>query len=84
MPHTTLSSPQASTAGSCTSDPPDAGGVCAIHQPNLFPRLATLAKLFSPDCWIVLDDVQFARRHYQHRTASWTCSNWRHVAGPDT
>ncbi|MCW2882861.1 MAG: hypothetical protein JWQ95_6961, partial [Sphaerisporangium sp.] len=44
----------------------------------------TLAKLFSPDCWIVLDDVQFARRDYQHPTAFWTCSNWRHVAGPDT
>jgi hypothetical protein len=32
-----------------------------IHQPNLFPRLSTLAKLFSADQWIVLDDVQFAR-----------------------
>jgi hypothetical protein len=42
--------------------------VCAIHQPNLFPRLSTLAKLFAADRWIVLDDVQFARRDYQHRT----------------
>ncbi|MEV4011002.1 WbqC family protein [Nonomuraea angiospora] len=42
--------------------------MCAIHQPNLFPRLATLAKLFTADYWIVLDDVQFARRDYQHRT----------------
>jgi hypothetical protein len=41
--------------------------VCAIHQPNLFPRLSTLAKLFSADRWIVLGDVQFARRDYQHR-----------------
>ncbi|MFF3799348.1 WbqC family protein [Streptomyces sp. NPDC002134] len=41
--------------------------MCAIHQPNLFPRLSTLAKLFSADLWIVLDDVQFARRDYQHR-----------------
>ncbi|MER5202272.1 WbqC family protein [Streptomyces sp. NPDC002825] len=39
----------------------------AIHQPNLFPRLSTLAKLFAADCWIVLDDVQFARRDFQHR-----------------
>ncbi|MFD3937940.1 WbqC family protein [Streptomyces sp. NPDC058611] len=39
-----------------------------IHQPNLFPRLATLAKLFAADTWIVLDDVQFTRRDYQHRT----------------
>ncbi|WP_406169058.1 WbqC family protein [Streptomyces canus] len=42
--------------------------MCAIHQPNLFPRLSTLAKLFAADRWIVLDDVQFARRDYQHRT----------------
>ncbi|MEU6404133.1 WbqC family protein [Streptomyces sp. NPDC046985] len=45
-----------------------ASALCAIHQPNLFPRLATLAKLYAADYWIVLDDVQFARRDYQHRT----------------
>ncbi|GAA2701215.1 WbqC family protein [Nonomuraea recticatena] len=39
----------------------------AIHQPNLFPRLTTLAKLWAADCWVVLDNVQFARRDYQHR-----------------
>ncbi|MGC5010117.1 WbqC family protein [Streptosporangium sp. DT93] len=55
-----------STAGSLRPDPPY-GEVCAIHQPNLFPRLVTLAKLFAADYWIVLDDVQFARRDYQHR-----------------
>ncbi|MFD1657253.1 WbqC family protein [Streptomyces caeni] len=41
--------------------------MCAIHQPNLFPRLSTLAKLFAADRWIVLADVQFARRDFQHR-----------------
>lgn len=41
---------------------------CAIHQPNLFPRLSTLAKLFAADIWIALDDVQFNRRDYQHRS----------------
>ena len=41
--------------------------LCAIHQPNFFPRLSTLAKLYTADIWIVLDDVQFARRDYQHR-----------------
>jgi hypothetical protein len=41
--------------------------LCAIHQPNLFPRLSTLAKLFAADYWIVLDNVQFTRRDYQHR-----------------
>jgi hypothetical protein len=40
---------------------------CAIHQPNLFPRLSTLAKLYTADVWIVLDDVQFNHRDYQHR-----------------
>ena len=61
----------ASTADSSTADTRRlgaSGGVCAIHQPNLFPRLSTLAKLFAADRWIVLDDVQFARRDYQHRT----------------
>ena len=43
-------------------------GSVAIHQPNLFPRLSTLAKLYAADCVIVLDDVQFTRRDYQHRT----------------
>lgn len=43
------------------------GLVCAIHQPNLAPRLSTLAKLHAADVWIVLDDVQFNARDYQHR-----------------
>ncbi|MCQ4081956.1 WbqC family protein [Streptomyces sp. RB6PN25] len=68
MPRTNLSSTTASPAASSTPDLPPAGGLCAIHQPNLFPRLTTLAKLFAADYWIVLDDVQFARRDYQHRT----------------
>jgi hypothetical protein len=41
---------------------------CAIHQPNLFPRWRTLAKILAADTWVVLDDVQFCRRDYQHRT----------------
>ncbi|MED7928454.1 WbqC family protein [Nonomuraea sp. LP-02] len=56
-----------STADFCRPDLPY-GEVCAIHQPNLFPRLSTLAKLYAADYWIVLDDVQFTRRDYQHRT----------------
>ncbi|MFF2506349.1 WbqC family protein [Streptomyces sp. NPDC058067] len=56
-------------ASPATSSPelPAPGGLCAVHQPNLFPRLTTLAKLFAADYWIVLDDVQFTRRDYQHR-----------------
>ncbi|MGW0859994.1 WbqC family protein [Streptomyces sp. NPDC002690] len=46
---------------------PEPGGLCAIHQPNLFPGLTTLAELFAADYWIVLDDVRFTRRDYQHR-----------------
>ncbi|MFG2483354.1 WbqC family protein [Streptomyces virginiae] len=67
MPHT---SPLSATASPAASSAPDrsSGGLCAIHQPNLFPRLTTLAKLFAADTWIVLDDVQFTRRDYQHRT----------------
>jgi hypothetical protein len=44
-----------------------AGLLCAIHQPNFLPRLSTLAKLYAADTWIILDDVQFTRRDYQHR-----------------
>jgi WbqC-like protein family len=44
-----------------------AGLLCAIHQPNFLPRLSTLAKLYTADIWIILDDVQFTRRDYQHR-----------------
>lgn len=43
------------------------GTWCAIHQPNLFPRLSTLAKLHAADIWVVLDDVQFTRGVYQQR-----------------
>lgn len=67
MPLTDLSLPQASTVVSSNLELPPSGGLCAIHQPNLFPRLTTLAKLFVADYWIVLDDVRFARRDYQHR-----------------
>lgn len=66
MQHTNPSSATASPAAS-SPELPAPGGLCAIHQPNLFPRLTTLAKLFAADYWIVLDDVQFARRDYQHR-----------------
>lgn len=40
----------------------------AIHQPNFLPRLSTLAKIYQADVWVVLNDVQFTRRDYQHRT----------------
>ncbi|WP_175409046.1 WbqC family protein [Streptomyces sp. TRM64462] len=65
----TRTSPSSATASPAASSPDrPAGGLCAIHQPNLFPRLTTLAKLFAADTWIVLDDVQFTRRDYQHRS----------------
>ncbi|WP_436849202.1 WbqC family protein [Streptomyces atriruber] len=67
MPRTNPSSATASPAASSLPEPAAPGGLCAIHQPNLWPRLTTLAKLFAADHWIVLDDVQFARRDYQHR-----------------
>ena len=66
MPPTNPSSTTASPAASSPELPPP-GALCAIHQPNLFSRLTTLAKLFAADYWIVLNDVQFNRRDYQHR-----------------
>ncbi len=38
-----------------------------IHQPNLFPRHKVIQKLAAADIWIVLDDVQFAKREWQNR-----------------
>lgn len=68
MPPTNPSSATASPAASSRDLGSAAtGGLCSIHQPNVFPRLTTLAKLFAADYWIVLDDVQFTRRDYQHR-----------------
>lgn len=58
---------------------------CAVHQPNLLPRLSTLAKLFAADVWVVLDDVQFARRDFQHRTrlaALGDAEHWRWLSLP--
>lgn len=66
MPPTSSSSAAVSPAAS-SHDLPVPGGLCAVHQPNLFPRLSTLAKLFAADYWVVLSDVQFTRRDYQHR-----------------
>ena len=76
----TVSAPVATTAGSC---PRDVGRLrtvraCAIHQPNLLPRLSTLAKLYVSDIWVVLDDVQFARRDYQHRARLAALDDPRH------
>ncbi|SCE56287.1 WbqC-like protein family protein [Streptomyces sp. OspMP-M43] len=62
-PSSTPTSPAASSLPELSSP----SSLCAIHQPNFMPRLTTLAKLFASDHWIVLDDVQFARRDYQHR-----------------
>lgn len=68
----TVSARAATTAGSCLLDrralaAPRPMRSCAIHQPNLLPRLSTLAKLYAAHVWVVLDDVQFARQDYQHR-----------------
>ncbi|MEU6878475.1 WbqC family protein [Streptomyces sp. NPDC046712] len=74
VPRTKSSSAPASPAGSSAGEAAS-GGLVAIHQPNLFPRLSTLAKIFAADCWIVLDDVQFARRDFQHRARLGSMSN---------
>ncbi|MFD7447940.1 WbqC family protein [Kitasatospora sp. NPDC059827] len=68
MPLTTGFAAPASTHDSSSPNfLPPLGRTSAVHQPNLFPRLSTLAKVFAADVWVVLDDVQFARRDYQHR-----------------
>lgn len=59
--------PADTTAGYFPHDRAVSVRSCAIHQPNLLPRLSTLAKLYASDVWVILDDVQFVRRDYQHR-----------------
>ncbi len=40
----------------------------AIHQPHYFPWLGLLHKIAQSDVFIVLDNVQFNRQDYQHRS----------------
>ena len=67
MLRSNASSSPATTASRPRPEPGPSVTAVAIHQPNLFPRLSTLAKLYAADVRIVLDDVQFTRRDYQHR-----------------
>jgi hypothetical protein len=48
-----------------------AGGVTlrvAVHQPHYFPWLGLVHKIAVADEIVLLDDVQFTRRNFQHRT----------------
>lgn len=40
----------------------------AIHQPNFLPHTGFFKKLFLSDKFVILDDVQFARRSFTQRT----------------
>ena len=40
----------------------------AIHQPHFLPWLGYLDRMKQVDLFIILDHVQFERRHYQNRT----------------
>ncbi|WP_230421597.1 WbqC family protein [Catenulispora pinistramenti] len=85
MPHSNVSSSPATTASCPSPDPRPSSAAVAIHQPNLFPRLSTLAKLYAADVRIVLDDVQFTRRDYQHRArlgqlGDPACTQWLSLA----
>jgi hypothetical protein len=40
----------------------------AVHQPHYFPWLGLVEKIALADEFILLDDVQFTRRNFQHRT----------------
>lgn len=41
--------------------------IASIHQPNLFPRLKVLQKIYHSDVYICYDDVQFVRNDWQNR-----------------
>jgi hypothetical protein len=40
----------------------------AIHQPNYFPWIGYIDKLLRSDKFVILDNVQYAKRDYQNRT----------------
>lgn len=42
--------------------------IVAIHQPCYWPWLGLIQKMLVADIFILLDDVQFNRRAFQHRT----------------
>lgn len=41
--------------------------ICAIHQPQFLPYLGFFHKVARCDVYVVLDDVQFLERGFQHR-----------------
>lgn len=43
------------------------GNIVAIHQPNLFPRLKVLQKIYHSTEYICYDDVQYVRNDWQNR-----------------
>jgi hypothetical protein len=51
-----------------TEDAADTVMRVAIHQPYFLPWLGYFSRLFWVDAFIVLDDVQFRKRHYIDRT----------------
>jgi hypothetical protein len=42
--------------------------IAAIHQPGYFPWIGVIEKIARADTFVVLDNVQFNRAAYQHRT----------------
>lgn len=42
-------------------------GIISIHQPNLFPRIKVLKKIFNSDIYVCYDDVQYVRNDWQNR-----------------
>lgn len=41
--------------------------IVAIHQPNLFPRLKVLQKIYQSNKYVCYDDVQYVRNDWQNR-----------------
>lgn len=52
----------------------------AIHQPPYLPWIGLLDKIARADVFVVLDDVQFNKRAFQHRTLYSTPSQARYLS----
>lgn len=43
------------------------GRIAVIHQPDFLPYLGFFHRFLQADLWVILDNVQFVRRGWQHR-----------------
>jgi len=56
--------------------------IVATHQPNYLPYLGFFDKMQKSDVFVILDDVQFNRRDFQHRNKIRRSNGWQWLTVP--